>query len=73
MVVEDEGPGIGAGEESRIFEKFYRGSASRSTRGAGLGLWISWAIVAAHQGTIEAENRVPNGARFRVSLPIDER
>jgi two-component system sensor histidine kinase KdpD len=77
MVVEitDEGPGLDAGEETRIFEKFYRGDRSRGQRGAGLGLPICQAIVAAHGGRILAENRQPpvHGAIFRFTLPITER
>jgi two-component system sensor histidine kinase KdpD len=68
LEVRDRGPGIPAGEEERIFEKFYRGS-SRGARGAGLGLAICRAVVQAHQGTIQAFNRPGGGAVFRVSLP----
>lgn len=69
IVVEDEGPGIRTADRDHIFEKFFRGGASRSIRGTGLGLWISEAIVTAHHGTIDAENRESGGSRFRVSLP----
>lgn len=70
--VTDEGPGLDAGEEALIFEKFYRGDRSRGHRGAGLGLAICRAIVAAHGGRIWAENRRPpaRGAVFRFTLPI---
>lgn len=74
LVVEvaDEGGGLEAGEESRIFEKFYRGGSSRGQRGAGLGLPICRAIVAAHGGRIWAQNRLfpAHGAIFRFTLPI---
>jgi len=69
MEVRDRGPGIAAGEEERIFEKFYRAGA-KGVRGAGLGLAICRAIVQAHQGSIEAMNREGGGAVFRMRLPV---
>lgn len=76
MIVEvaDEGVGLEAGEEARIFEKFYRGGRSHGQRGAGLGLPICRAIIAAHAGRIWAENRQPpaHGAVFRFALPLNE-
>jgi len=68
--VADRGPGLAAGDESHIFEKFYRG-ATRDSRGAGLGLAICRAIVEAHGGRIWAQNRPDGGAAFRFFLPIE--
>lgn len=69
--VSDRGPGLEPGEESRIFEKFYRGHASRRrSQGSGLGLAICRAIVAAHDGTIAARNRHGGGLTVRVELPL---
>jgi len=70
LEVADRGPGLGAGDESRIFEKFYR-AAPPESRGAGLGLAICRAIVEAHGGRIWAQNRPDGGAAFRFFLPID--
>jgi two-component system sensor histidine kinase KdpD len=67
--VADRGPGLAPGDESRIFEKFYR-SAPPDSRGAGLGLAICRAIVEAHGGRIWAQNRPDGGAVFRFSLPV---
>jgi two-component system sensor histidine kinase KdpD len=71
VVVEvmDRGPGFAEGEQTRVFEKFYRGKAE-GVRGAGLGLAICQAIVAAHAGTIEAANREGGGAVMRLRIPI---
>jgi len=66
--VADRGPGIPAGFEEVIFEKFRRGSAARS-RGSGLGLAICRGIVEAHRGTITAADRDGGGAVFTVLLP----
>ena len=67
--VRDRGPGIRPGDESRVFEKFYRGS-DQSVSGAGLGLAICKGMVEAHGGTIAVENRTGGGATFRITLPV---
>jgi two-component system OmpR family sensor kinase len=58
-------------EAAHIFERFYRSDPSRSRAhgGAGLGLSIVSAIVAAHGGTVSAEGRVGEGSTFTVHLP----
>jgi signal transduction histidine kinase len=67
----DRGVGLESGEESRVFEKFYRGKSSLTAPGAGLGLAISKGIVEAHGGSIEASNRKGGGAVFTVRLPLE--
>lgn len=69
--VADRGPGLPVGDELRVFDKFYRGRGVQEA-GAGLGLAICRAIVAAHDGTIVAENRSGGGALIRVRLPQQE-
>ena len=66
--VADRGPGIPAGEENRIFDKFYRAQPAREG-GVGLGLTICRGIVEAHGGRIWAENRTGGGAVFRFAIP----
>ena len=68
--VADRGPGLPAGEEARIFEKFYRVPGATSTSGVGLGLTICRGIITAHGGRIWAENRPGGGAMFRFTLPL---
>jgi K+-sensing histidine kinase KdpD len=75
--VTDSGPGLPAGMESRVFDKFTRGEKESATPGIGLGLAICRAIVEAHGGRIGASNRTdPNGqvlgATFWFLLPADE-
>jgi two-component system sensor histidine kinase KdpD len=70
--VEDDGPGVAAGEEEAIFEKFVRGAAESATPGVGLGLAICRAIVEAHGGTIRAEAGRARGARFVIALSRGE-
>ena len=71
IAVCDEGPGIPPEDSQRVFERFYRSDAARSTRdgGAGLGLAIARWIVDAHGGAIRAEGREPTGCRMIVELP----
>ncbi|QHE94970.1 DUF4118 domain-containing protein [Pandoraea fibrosis] len=70
--VSDDGPGLPAGMEGRIFEKFMRGEKESAKPGIGLGLAICRAIVEAHGGRIYATN-VPegHGARFVFTLPVE--
>lgn len=69
VVVEDAGPGLAAGTEEKVFEKFYRGAHS-GTQGAGLGLAICKGIVEAHGGTLRAGAGARGGARFTLTLPL---
>jgi two-component system sensor histidine kinase KdpD len=58
VFIDDTGPGLPAGMEERVFEKFVRGEKESSKPGIGLGLSLCKAIVKAHGGTIGAANRV---------------
>jgi signal transduction histidine kinase len=69
--VADEGPGIPAADAERVFERFYRADAARSSRdgGAGLGLAIAQWIVDLHDGEIHPEPVEPHGCRMVVTIP----
>ncbi|QFG22125.1 cell wall metabolism sensor histidine kinase WalK [Actinomadura sp. WMMB 499] len=73
LEVADEGPGLSAEAKERVFERFYRADASRSREdgGTGLGLAIVAALVAAHEGVVEADSTPGEGATFRVVIPLD--
>lgn len=70
IAIRNEGLTIPEQELARIFEKFYRLDAARSTRtgGAGLGLAIAKEIVEAHGGTIRAESNMQK-TTFVINLP----
>lgn len=73
--VVDTGPGLSEEQAERVFERFYRVDAARTRRvgganGTGLGLAIVAALVAAHQGSVEAVPTPGGGATFRVRLPL---
>jgi signal transduction histidine kinase/FixJ family two-component response regulator len=66
ILFEDTGPGVPEAARERIFEPF----VSSKESGSGLGLAVSYGIVAAHGGTLELVAGRGGGACFRVSLPI---
>jgi two-component system OmpR family sensor kinase len=71
--VSDDGPGLNAEQAEKAFERFYRAEVSRSRQhgGAGLGLSIVAAIVAAHGGTVGVTDTEGGGATFTIRLPAD--
>jgi two-component system OmpR family sensor kinase len=69
--VRDEGPGIAADDQARIFDRFARTSDSRRrSEGAGLGLAIVRAIAEAHGGRVGLSSRRGAGATFTLVLPV---
>ena len=69
FTIEDSGPGIAAGDEERIFAKFYQSDTSREAEGNGLGLALVKTIVELNGGSVRAENLPQGGCRFTVRLP----
>jgi len=67
--ISDTGPGVPPAEREKIWRRLYRGDASRSQRGLGLGLSLVKAIVEAHRGTVTVDEADGGGARFTVRLP----
>jgi two-component system sensor histidine kinase KdpD len=69
--VRDHGPGIAAGDLPHLFDRFYRGTGSRTrASGTGMGLWIANGLVAAAHGRIWAENCTGGGAQFTIAIPF---
>jgi len=67
--VRDTGVGIPSAELPRIWERLFRGDASRTERGLGLGLSLVKAVVEAHGGTVGVTSEIGRGTTFSVSLP----
>jgi len=67
--VADTGPGIPRTELSQIWDRLFRGDASRAERGLGLGLSLVKAIVEAHGGTVAVESEPGRGSTFTVKVP----
>lgn len=66
--VRDRGPGLGAEEQARIFERFVRGTAAEGTSGLGIGLYLCRAIVDRHGGTIGVDSVAGGGATFWIEI-----
>jgi two-component system, NarL family, sensor kinase len=66
----DRGAGITREELPYLFDRFYQGHGDRSSKGSGLGLYLSRQIIEAHGGTIWAENQISGGAIFAFKLPV---
>lgn len=72
--VEDEGPGLDAGDLAHLFTPMFRGRAGREAgAGTGMGLAIARGLLAAESGRVWAENREGRGARFSITVPAPVR
>ncbi len=70
--IQDQGPGISEEEQKQLFERFYRGAASKALNkpGTGLGLAISREIMRLHQGKLTLESQLGEGSDFTIWLPM---
>ncbi len=71
IIIEDDGPGIPAGQIEHAFKPFVRleSSRSRETGGSGLGLAIARTIARSHGGDVTLSNRLEGGLRAVIELP----
>jgi signal transduction histidine kinase len=69
LTAADDGAGVDEASLARLFERFYRADAARSSRGTGLGLAIVKHIVAAAGGDVEADGARGRGLRIRLVFP----
>ena len=70
VIVADQGPGLAAEQQARVFEKFERLGRS-GDGGSGLGLYISRRLARAMGGELSVESAPGQGARFILDLPAD--
>ena len=71
--VKDNGPGLNDGDQTRIFERFFRVDPSRARHageGSGLGLSIVDAVMKAHGGSVSVDSKPGKGAVFTLHFPI---
>jgi two-component system, OmpR family, sensor kinase len=70
--IADQGSGLTQAQAEHVFERFYRADQARTRRsgGAGLGLAIVAALVAAHGGNVWVESPPGGGAIFRIAIPL---
>jgi len=69
LSVTDNGPGIPQRDREYIFDRFYRGDASRSISGNGLGLALVRSIAEKHNGSVTVNSDGENGSCFVVQIP----
>jgi PAS domain S-box-containing protein len=69
LAIHDQGLGIPAEDQDRIFRRFERAASSRNYSGIGLGLWIVKQIVDALGGVVTVDSRPERGSTFTVELP----
>ena len=69
LTIQDRGIGIASDQQTKIFERFYRGDHSRHGTGTGLGLSIAQSIVEQHGGTISIDSTLGKGTRFIIHFP----
>jgi two-component system sensor histidine kinase MprB len=68
--VRDHGPGVDPADRDRVFDRFWRAPAARSTPGSGLGLAIVQQVARAHGGAVRLESPADGGSRFVLRLPV---
>jgi signal transduction histidine kinase len=73
LEVQDRGIGIPAGEQEKIFEKFYRcgDPLVHNIKGSGLGLSLVRHIIRAHGGEVQVESAPEQGSKFTIELPLN--
>jgi signal transduction histidine kinase len=72
VCISDQGPGIPAAEQERIFERFYQidGHLTREKGGVGLGLYVCRRLIEGMAGRLWVESRPGSGSTFSFTLPL---
>jgi two-component system sensor histidine kinase ResE len=72
FIIEDSGPGIGARDRGKLFEKYERLDRDNNIDGTGLGLFVVKNIVSAHGGRVELKSDLGKGTTFTLVFPDPE-
>jgi two-component system, OmpR family, sensor histidine kinase KdpD len=72
IAVRNSGTAIPEREQTRLFERFYRGAQARQLPGTGMGLAIVRQIAEAHRGSVRVQSAPGAGTEFVISLPQEE-
>ena len=72
LLVRDHGAGVPPSDFELIFAKSYRGGNAGAHTGSGLGLYMARSVVEVHGGILGVRNIAPQGAEFRIWVPIRE-
>lgn len=70
--ISDNGIGMDAQTQEKIFDRFYQGDISHSTEGNGLGLSLVKKIISLHRGTIRVSSEPGRGSIFTITLPVQQ-
>lgn len=70
ITIKDSGQGIEEAELNQIFNRFYRGSKTTKTFGAGLGLAIAKATIEIHRGAVQVKSKLNYGTTFSIAIPL---
>lgn len=70
ILIRNQGEGIAAAEQERVFDKYYRGARSSGSSGAGVGLYLVRRIIEQHQGTVSLASGEPAGITAKLVLPL---
>lgn len=70
LEVQDSGPGLPASDQSRAFDRLWRGTADSDGQGLGIGLEVVKSIAQAHGGTVAVSSEPGAGARFQLRFPL---
>ncbi len=69
LYVEDTGSGIEEANIQKIFDPYFSTKKKETGSGSGLGLYVTYGIIKAHDGFINAESEIGQGTKFNVYLP----
>ena len=72
LEVWDEGIGISAQEQTKVFTRFYRAPQANGTESNGIGLSLTRELVYLHHGTLDLQSTPGKGSRFTIDLPLEE-
>ena len=72
LEVWDEGIGISAQEQTKVFTRFYRSPQANGTESNGIGLSLTRELVYLHHGTLDLQSTPGKGSRFTIDLPLEE-
>jgi signal transduction histidine kinase len=75
LSVADSGVGIAAGDQAKLFERFFRAESGLAAQadGAGIGLYITRSLVEMHGGRVWFESEFDKGSTFYATFPIADR
>lgn len=74
LSIRDNGKGLSESEQSRLFERYYRGTNTKEKpEGSGLGLAIANQIVTLHGGRITVKSKIGVGTEFTIYIPAENR